>query len=121
MSQNELIKLGILLPDGSINKTKINYIAGEMTQPFAEMVWVSVNHDPETITRLTQLFMDMRKLKLPTLFFSLIDNLYALMGLQMPDNVLPLLQNVEALNYFFFSFINDFGEIMQENFDEIRT
>jgi hypothetical protein len=28
MSQNDLIRLGILLPDGSITKTKINYIAG---------------------------------------------------------------------------------------------
>ena len=121
MSQNDLISLGILLPDGSINKTKINYIAGEMTQPFAEMVWISVHYDSETITMLTQLFMDMRKLKQPTLFFSLIDTLYALMRLQMPESVLPLLENNEALNYFLFSFINDFGEIMQENFDEIRT
>jgi hypothetical protein len=38
MNQNDSTKLGILLLDGSINKTKINYIAGEMTQPFAEMV-----------------------------------------------------------------------------------
>lgn len=121
MNQNDLIKLGILLSDGSINKTKINYITGEMTQPFAEMVWVSVNHDPETITSLTQLFWDMSKIKQPILFFSLIDTLYALMGLQMPNNAPPILENNEALNYFLFSFINDFGEIMQENFNELRT
>jgi len=42
MSQNDLIRLGILLPDGSINKTKINYIAVEMTQPFAETVCILV-------------------------------------------------------------------------------
>jgi len=49
-----------------------------MTQPFAEMVWISVHYDPETITMFTQLFMDMRKLKQPALFFSLIDTLYVL-------------------------------------------
>ena len=63
MSHIDLKKIGILLPDGSINKTKINYLAGEITLPFADMVWVSTNRDPETITRLTQLFLDMRTLK----------------------------------------------------------
>lgn len=117
MSQIDLQKLGILLPDGNINKTKINYISGEISQPFAEMVWISTNHDPETITRLTQLFLDMRKIRQPALFFS---SLYALMGLQLPDDVLQVLANHEALTYFLFSFVNDFGEIMQENFDELR-
>ncbi|HHU13120.1 MAG TPA: hypothetical protein GXZ64_07810 [Clostridiaceae bacterium] len=120
MSHIDLKKIGILLPDGSINKTKINYLAGEITLPFADMVWVSTNRDPETITRLTQLFLDMRTLKKSTLFFSLIYTLFALLGLQTPDSVLPLLQNREALEYFLYSFINDFGEIMQEKFDDGR-
>ena len=39
--KNTLLGRGILLPTGEISKDKINLVAGAITQPFAEMVWVS--------------------------------------------------------------------------------
>ena len=39
--KNELLDKGIILPSGEINKDKINLVAGAITQPFAEMVWVT--------------------------------------------------------------------------------
>jgi hypothetical protein len=36
-----LITKGILKSSGEINKDKINLVAGAITQPFAEMVWVT--------------------------------------------------------------------------------
>ena len=39
--KNELLTKGIILPSGEIGKDKINLVAGAITQPFAEMVWVT--------------------------------------------------------------------------------
>lgn len=36
-----LLKKSILKPSGEISKDKINLVAGAITQPFAEMVWVT--------------------------------------------------------------------------------
>ena len=40
-STNALIAKGIIKPSGEISKDKINLVAGAITQPFAEMVWVT--------------------------------------------------------------------------------
>ena len=37
-----LISKGIIKPSGEIGKDKINLVAGAITQPFAEMVWVII-------------------------------------------------------------------------------
>ena len=36
---------GIILPSGAISKDKVNLVAGAITQPFAEMVWVTTGGD----------------------------------------------------------------------------
>ncbi len=38
--KNELLDRNIITPSGEISKDKINLVAGAVTQPFAEMVWV---------------------------------------------------------------------------------
>ena len=48
--KNELLTKGIILPSGEIGKDKINLVAGAITQPFAEMVWVTTGGDMETIS-----------------------------------------------------------------------
>lgn len=40
-----LLKKSILKPSGEISKDKINLVAGAITQPFAEMVWVTTGGD----------------------------------------------------------------------------
>ena len=40
-----LLDKGIILSSGEINKDKINLVAGAITQPFAEMVWVTTGGD----------------------------------------------------------------------------
>ena len=49
-----LLDKGIILSSGEISKDKINLVAGAITQPFAEMVWVTTGGDMETINRLTR-------------------------------------------------------------------
>lgn len=57
--KNELLTKGIILPSGEIGKDKINLVAGAITQPFAEMVWVTTGGDMETINRLTNILVTM--------------------------------------------------------------
>lgn len=43
--KNTLLDKGIITPSGEINKDKISLVAGAITQPFAEMVWVTTGGD----------------------------------------------------------------------------
>ena len=45
MQSTVLLKKSILKPSGEISKDKINLVAGAITQPFAEMVWVTTGGD----------------------------------------------------------------------------
>ena len=45
--KNVLLDKGIILPSGEINKDKINLVAGAITQPLAEMVWVTTGGDKD--------------------------------------------------------------------------
>ena len=45
---NALLDKGIITPYGEISKDKINLVTGTITQPFAEMVWVTTGGDMET-------------------------------------------------------------------------
>lgn len=53
--KNVLLDKGIILPSGEISKDKVNLVTGAITQPFAEMVWVTTGGDMETVNRLTKL------------------------------------------------------------------
>ena len=50
--KNVLLDKGIILPSGEISKDKVNLVTGAITQPFAEMVWVTTGGDMETVNRL---------------------------------------------------------------------
>ena len=103
--KNELLTKGIILPSGEIGKDKINLVAGAITQPFAEMVWVTTGGDMETINRLTDVLVSM---------FKIIKLLYGLMGLPFSEEAEPMDADPDVLEYFIFSFMADFGEVMQE-------
>lgn len=40
--KNVLLDKGIILPSGEISKDKVNLVTGAITQPFAEMVILSI-------------------------------------------------------------------------------
>lgn len=54
--KNVLLDKGIILPSGEISKDKVNLVTGAITQPFAEMVWVTTGGDMETVNRLLRKF-----------------------------------------------------------------
>ncbi|MDR1209680.1 MAG: hypothetical protein LBK41_05135, partial [Clostridiales bacterium] len=98
---NALIDKGIILPSGQIRKDKINLVSGAVTLPFAEMVWETTNGDMDTINRLTEILVAMNTPKDRGKLFKIIQMIYGLMGLRFSD--------ADALEYFIFSFILDFG------------
>lgn len=78
--KNALFDTGILLQNGEINKDKINLVAGAITQPFAEMVWLTTGGDMETVNRLTDILVSMNTPADRGKLFKIIKLLYRLMG-----------------------------------------
>jgi hypothetical protein len=89
-------------------------VSGVVTPPFAEMAWLSSGGDAETINRLTSILSSMNMKKDRDILFKLVQMLYGLLGLNFPQKAMIMNENPEALEYFLFSFICDFGEIMHE-------
>ena len=118
--QNVLIDKGIILPSGEINKDKINLVAGAIALPFAEMVWVTTNGDMDTINRLTGILVSMNTPADSIKLFGIIQMLYGLMGLRFSDEAVLMANHAGALKYFLYSFIADFGEIVQDYVMEER-
>ena len=118
--QNPLIDKGIVTYSGEICKDKINLVAGAMTAPFAEMVWVTTNGDRDTINRMTEVFVSMNTAAERGKLFKIIQMLYGLMGLQFSDEAAYIPTHKAALEYFIFSFILDFGEIIKDYIAEER-
>ena len=110
MKMKTLVSKGIVLPSGEINKTKINLVSGAITQPFAEMIWVTTDGDMDAINRLTHLFLQMNTPKERDRLFQLIQVLYALLGLQFSEEAIPMGSDPDVLDYFLFSFLADLGE-----------
>ena len=112
--KNVLLDKGIIHPSGEINKDKINLVAGAITQPFADMVWVTTGGDMETINRLTDMLVTMNTPADRGKLFKIIKLLYGLMGLQFSTEAEPMDADPAVLDYFLFSFTADFGEIIKD-------
>ena len=112
--KNTLLDKGIILPSGEINKDKINLVAGAITQPFAEMVWVTTGGDMETVNRLTDVLVTMNTPADRGKLFKIIKMLYGLMGLPFSEEAEPMGADPAVLEYFLFSFTADFGEVIQD-------
>lgn len=119
-NQNTLIKKGIISSFGAINKDKINLVAGAITQPFAEMVWVTTSGDMETINRLTDILVSMNTPADRGRLFKIIKMLYGLIGLQFSEEAEPMDADPAVLEYFIFSFTADFGEIIKDYIAETK-
>lgn len=117
---NLLISKGIIKPSGEIGKDKINLVAGAITQPFAEMVWVTTGGDMETINRLTDILVSMNTPADRGRLFKIIKMLYGIMGLQFSEEAEPMDADPEVLEYFIFSFTVDFGEIIKDYIAEMK-
>lgn len=112
--KNELLTKGIILPSGEIGKNKINLVAGAITQPFAEMVWVTTGGDMETVNRLTDILVTMNTPADREKLFKILKMLYGLMGLPFSEEAEPMGADPAVLEYFLFSFTADFGEVIQD-------
>lgn len=113
-NDNILIAKGIIKQSGEVNKDKVNLVAGAITQPFAEMIWLITGGDMETVNRLTDVLVTMNTRTDRGKLFKIIKMLYGLMGLQFSEEAEPMDADPAVLEYFIFSFTVDFGEIIQD-------
>ena len=107
--KNVLLDKGIILPSGEISKDKVNLVTGAITQPFAEMVWVTTG-----VNRLTDVLVTMNTPADRGKLFKIIKMLYGLMGLPFSEEAEPMDADPAVLEYFIFSFTADFGEVIQD-------
>lgn len=112
--ENTLLDKGIVLKSGKVNKDKVNLVAGAITQPFVEMVWLTTGGDMETVNRLTDVLVTMNTPTDRGNLFKIIKMLYGLMGLPFSEEAEPMDADPAVLEYFIFSFTADFGEIIQD-------
>lgn len=112
--QNTLLDKSIILQSGEVNKNKVNLVVGAITQPFAEMVWLTTGGDMETVNRLTDVLVSMNTPSDRGKLFKIIKMLYGLMGLRFSEEAEPMDADPGVLDYFTFSFIADFGEIIKD-------
>lgn len=111
---NTLLDKGIVRKSGEVNKDKVNLVAGAITQPFAEMVWLTTGGDMETVNRLTDILVTMNTPADRGKLFKIIKMLYGLMGLPFSEEAEPMDAAPAVLEYFIFSFMADFGELIQD-------
>lgn len=95
--KNVLLDKGIILPSGEISKDKVNLVTGAITQPFAEMVWVTTGGDMETINRLTDILVSMNTPADRGKLFKIIKMLYGLMGLQFSEEAEPMFDSKKTV------------------------
>ncbi|WP_195376920.1 hypothetical protein [Anaerotruncus rubiinfantis] len=119
-NDNILIAKGIIKQSGEVNKNKVNLVAGAMTQPFTEMVWLTTGGDMETVNRLTDVLVTMNTPADRGKLFKIIKMLYGLMGLQFSEEAEPMDTDPAVLEYFIFSFAADFGEIIKDYIAEAQ-
>ncbi|UWD49908.1 hypothetical protein NYR90_06620 [Clostridioides difficile] len=112
--KDQLLSKGIILQSGTMSKDKINLVAGAITQPLAEMVWVTTGGDMETVNRLTDILVTMNTPAGRGKLFKIIKMLYGLMGLPFSEEAEPMDADLAVLEYFIFFFTADFGEVMQD-------
>lgn len=113
-NDNILVAKGIIKQSGEVNKDKVNLVAGAITQPFAEMVWLTTGGDMETVNRLTDILVTMNTPADRGKLFKIIKLLYGLMGLPFSEEAEPMNSDPDVLDYFIFSFTADFGEIIKD-------
>ncbi|WP_294856964.1 hypothetical protein [uncultured Oscillibacter sp.] len=113
-NDNILVAKGIIKQSGEVNKDKVNLVAGAITQPFAEMVWLITGGDMETVNRLTDILVTMNTPADRGKLFKIIKLLYGLMGLPFSEEAEPMNSDPDVLDYFIFSFTADFGEIIKD-------
>lgn len=92
--KNVLLDKGIILPSGEISKDKVNLVTGAITQPFAEMVWVTTGGDMETVNRLTDVLVTMNTPADRGKLFKIIKMLYSQKAKKKLDQTKKLLDTL---------------------------
>ena len=101
-------------PDGSLNKNQINLLSGTMFPAFGEVLWVLTNGDVETANLVADLIVKMNNPEEQARLFMVLQVCYGLLGIKMPKEAIDIANDPEALAYFLYSGLIDYGETIKE-------
>lgn len=116
--QNLLVAKGILLQSEEICRNKISLISGAMTTPLIETIWIFSDHDTEIMKRILAFFAHLYKEGREAEMMAVLRILYDLSGLRFPEDVELLAEQLEARQYFLFSFMLDMEECINDLMSE---
>ena len=113
-SNNIFLEKDLIKPSGKIDKNKINFVTGAITQPFAEMIWLATSNDMLLINDFIRILITMNTPSDRHKLFKFIQLLYGFMGLDFLEEAVLMDVDDTVLEYFISSFTADFCEIMQD-------
>ena len=115
---NNLLDQGVLLPDGSASKDKLNLLSGAHTSEFVEALWITSDCDGCTMQHIYALLAKLYSEGKYEELLDVIRRLYNTVEMEVPDSIAALCSHREALRYFLFEFLLDFEDMAQELMDE---
>jgi hypothetical protein len=113
-AQTTLFSMGIIQPDGSPRKDKLNVISGVYATPFAEAVWIQCDHDHATCEILLFLFRSHLEDGEDGDALSLLLLLYGMIGYKVPEDITVIAVDPATLHLFLQEFLLDLDDIFAE-------
>ena len=113
-----LIKKGILNSKNGISHDKINLISGTMTAPLLETIWTFSGNNSEGMNRILNIFSQFYNAGREIDMLAILQILFDVVGMDLPDDVELLAGHPEARQYFLFSFVLDMEDCIQDLRDE---
>ena len=115
-----LLKQDVYLPNGEVNATKVNIIAGTFTPQLVDVIWAA-SYEINVIDELEQYLWSLHENAQYEILSGVLRALYIVNGLQIPDIVEAILMCDDKRLYeiYFYEFLMDFDELKSDYQEEI--
>jgi len=113
-AQTELFTKGIVHPDGTPDRNKLNTISGAHALPIAEAVWTLTDCDATVCDSMVALLRKLYDAGMEGEALQLLMLIYALIGYAAPDDINAIGSDPSSLRCFLEEVLLDFDDIFVE-------
>ncbi|MDD4431389.1 MAG: hypothetical protein PHF61_08330 [Bacteroidales bacterium] len=114
ITENAMVRKGILFPTGEPNLNKLNLISGATIPQFCDFFWEVSLRDKELVNRLRTIMQKMYDVGNHGEMLDVLFLLYGLVGLEFPDELELLKEHSQARSYFLREMLLDFADVFDE-------
>jgi len=114
ITENTMVRKGILFPTGEPNLNKLNLISGATIPQFCDFFWETSLRDKGLVTRLRTIMQTMYDEGNHGEMLDVLLLLYGLVGLEFPDELEMLKEHSQARSYFLREMLLDFDDVFDE-------